>query len=300
MRFATVVVIAAAALGGRARAQCPSVCLPGGGPGRTDCVIEWSGLPSMTASCVDGTGCDQDGVADGTCTFPLLACINVTGSADCTPGTLAGPPTVKPAKAPPAQALASALGALDPVGHGCTALGIAAPLKVGLPGIKTATSRLKATAVSGGLRDTDKLTLTCQPNPTPPSFSAAVLPILSAKCALPSCHTGPSPSGGQNPEPAHAYADGVGAASTNLLDPLPGEEPAAGRMAGDTGNLSLLDPALELVVVPHQLVEVRTPEAWNVPLERARIRHSPAAERAVAAETGEVAGELCTAGGLGL
>ena len=126
MRLATVVVIAAAALGGRARAQCPSVCLPGGGPARTDCVIEWSGLPGMTASCVDGTGCDQDGVADGTCTFPLLACINVTGSADCTPGTLAGPPTVNPAKAPAAQALASALGALDPAGHGCTAPGIAA------------------------------------------------------------------------------------------------------------------------------------------------------------------------------
>jgi len=216
MRLATVVVIAAAALGGRARAQCPSVCLPGGGPVPTDCVIEWSGLPSMTASCVDGTGCDQDGVADGTCTFPLLACINVTGSADCTPGTLAGPPTVKPAKAPAAQALASALGALDPAGHGCTAPGIAAPLKVGLPGIKPATSRLRATAVSGGLRDTDKLTLTCQPNPTPPSFSAAVLPILSAKCALPSCHSGPSPSGGQNLEPAHAYAESVGVASINL------------------------------------------------------------------------------------
>src|SRR5712691_126227 len=119
MRFATVVVIAAAVLGGRARAQCPSVCFSGGGPARTDCVIEWGGLslPTMTASCVDGTGCDQDGVADGTCTFPLLACINVTGRADCTPGTLAGPPTVKPAKAPAAQALARALAALDPAGH---------------------------------------------------------------------------------------------------------------------------------------------------------------------------------------
>src|SRR5438093_2340627 len=204
MRLATVVVIAAAALGGRARAQCPSMCLPGGGPARTDCVIEWSGLPSMTASCVDGTGCDQDGVADGTCTFPLLACINVTGSADCTPGTLAGPPTVKPAKAPAAQALARALGALDPAGHGCTPPGIAIPLKVGLSGIKPATSRLKATAVSGVLHDTDKLTLTCQPNPTPPSFAGAVQPIFSAKCTLPGCHSGFAPG---NLEPGHAYAE---------------------------------------------------------------------------------------------
>src|SRR5947199_84699 len=125
MRLATVVVIAAAALGGRARAQCPPVCLPGGGPARTDCVDECGGLPG-------------------------------------------------------------------------------------------ATSRLQATAVSGGLHDTDKLTLTCQPNPAPPSFSAAVLPILSAKCALPSCHSGPSPSGGQNLEPAHAYAESVGVASINL------------------------------------------------------------------------------------
>src|SRR5262249_14235981 len=72
------------------------------------------------------------------------------------------------------------------------------------------------------------------------------------------------------------------------LDYLAGEKPAADRTAGDTGNLSLLDPALQLVVVPHQLVEVRTPEPRDVALERARIRGSTAPHRAVAAEAAEV------------
>jgi len=204
------------ALARLASAQCPADCLPGGGSPRTDCVIEWGGLSAMSTTCVDGTACDQDGAADGTCTFPLVACINATGSADCTPGSLAAPPTVKPTTSLAAQALASALGALDPAGHDCTPPGIPVPLKVGLPGIKAVTARMKASAVSGGLRDSDKLALTCQPNPTPPSFATAVQPILSAKCALPSCHSGPSPSGGQNLEPAHAYAESVGVTSINV------------------------------------------------------------------------------------
>ncbi|HYV57754.1 MAG TPA: hypothetical protein VE911_09415 [Candidatus Nitrosopolaris sp.] len=204
------------ALARLASAQCPATCLPGGGSPRTDCVIEWGGVSAMTASCVDGTACDQDGAADGTCTFPLVACLNVTGSADCTPGTLAGPPTVKPTKTPAAQALASALAALAPSGHDCTPPGVTVPLKVGLSGIKAGAARMRVSAVSGGLRDSDKLALTCQPNPTPPSFAGAVQPILSAKCALPSCHSGPSPSGGQNLEPGRAYAESVGVASVNV------------------------------------------------------------------------------------
>src|SRR5262249_25528124 len=199
------------ALARLASAQCPADCLPGGGSPRTDCVIEWGGLSAMSTTCVDGTACDQDGAADGTCTFPLVACINATGSADCTPGSLAAPPTVKATTSLATQAPASPPGALAPAGHACPPPGIPVPLKVGLPGIKAVTARMKASAVSGGLRDSDKLALTCQPNPTPPSFATAVQPILSAKCALPSCHSGPSPSGGPNLQPAHAHAQSLGA-----------------------------------------------------------------------------------------
>ncbi len=70
-----------------------AVCLPGGGAARTDCFAEWlvagpAGAPSVsgtTATCTDGAPCDQDGQADGACTFNVGLCFAVGMPATGTP-----------------------------------------------------------------------------------------------------------------------------------------------------------------------------------------------------------------------
>src|SRR5437763_2799821 len=137
MRFATGFVLVLL-LRGAALGACPPDCIGGGaGPTTTDCFIGWSGLPALTASCTDGDSCDADGKADGTCTFPLSACVNVPGVAGCAPGSLDGAPTVKPSSTPTAQQLASALAALGTSGTSCTPASLAVPVKSGIAGIKS-------------------------------------------------------------------------------------------------------------------------------------------------------------------
>ena len=188
-------------------ADCPPDCVPGGGPAPTDCFLAWSA--SQKATCIDGTECDMDGVADGTCTFGLQACINVPGLASCTPGTLDGTPIVTPSADPLASQLVTALAALDPAVTGCTAMALRLPLKVSLAGIKPGKSRMTVTASSGGKRDKDKVRLVCQKNTTAPSLANQVQPIFTQRCAIPACHVGSSASGGQNLEAGQAYTQSV-------------------------------------------------------------------------------------------
>ncbi len=65
----------------------PGRCVPGGGSRVSDCLLEWlvlptpppdtNGLPSRSVVCTDGDpSCDADGLADGTCTFRMAACMN--------------------------------------------------------------------------------------------------------------------------------------------------------------------------------------------------------------------------------
>jgi cysteine-rich repeat protein len=62
------------------------VYVPGSRRGGNGCLLEWAvqntpvaGLPSTTQTCVDGDpACDQDGANDGSCTFQVSACLNVT------------------------------------------------------------------------------------------------------------------------------------------------------------------------------------------------------------------------------
>ncbi len=72
----------------------------GGGNAANDCNLEFYGIqlvapdperPARAAICTDGAACDADGVADGTCTFPIGLCINVTDPRlpDCTPTAIA-------------------------------------------------------------------------------------------------------------------------------------------------------------------------------------------------------------------
>ena len=209
--LATLLVLASAAL-----ADCPPDCVAGGGPAATDCFIEWSGVPGMSDACTDGQACDLDGKVDGACTLGLQGCINVPGQGACMPAGLSGPPTVTPSSNPTAQALASALAKLDPATQGCTPPGLALPLKLSLAGIKTAKARLTVTASSGGKRDRDKLRLTCMPGAPQISFARDVQPIFTARCAITSCHTGPTQqaSGHQSLDAGVAYADSVNAPAT--------------------------------------------------------------------------------------
>jgi hypothetical protein len=211
MRTAVPVTLVAL-LASIASADCvPPNCVAGGGPGpkSTDCFVAWSGIPGMTVTCTDGDACDSDGKADGLCTIPVQACINVPGLGSCTPGGLSAAPSVTPASQPAAQMLENELTTLNLTAEGCTAPGLPVPLGVKLAGIKPGKARMTVTATSGGKRDRDKLRLTCMPSATAPSFAQDVQPILTAKCAIPACHSGPQPSGGQNLEAGRAYADDV-------------------------------------------------------------------------------------------
>lgn len=192
---------------GMALAVCPPDCVPGGGPEATDCFLAWS--ENQKATCVDGTACDMDGVADGACTFALQACINVSGMGTCTPGTLDGTPVVTPSQDPLASQLVTALSAVDPATQGCTSMALRLPLKVSLAGIKPGKSRMTVVASSGGKRDKDKVRLVCEKNPTAPSLGTQVQPILTQRCAIPACHVGTSASGGQNLEVGQSYAQSV-------------------------------------------------------------------------------------------
>jgi hypothetical protein len=228
-----VALIALLLLRGGALAVCPPDCVGGGvGSPSTDCFVGWSGLPSLTATCTDGDACDADGKADGVCTFPLAACINVPGVSGCTPGTLDSAPTVKPSNTPTAQQLASALAALGASGTACTPAGVAVPLKVGLSGIKAGKVRLTVTSASGGKRDKDKLKLTCLPSTVTPSFSSVIQPIFTAKCATSGgCHDSSFRAGANGSRPGQvleagvAYGESVGVQSSEspkLLRVKPG------------------------------------------------------------------------------
>jgi len=84
-----------------------ALCLAGGGTRKTDCVVEWlvpatapvvqTGTSAPLMTCTDGAGCDQDGRADGVCTFAVGLCFDVTdarlvdgaGNLLCAPAELA-------------------------------------------------------------------------------------------------------------------------------------------------------------------------------------------------------------------
>src|SRR5207247_2883059 len=104
-------------------------------------------------------------------------------------------------------------------------------------------------------------------------------------------------------DPAHVggqRADvvlGEEAAEGCHLDRLATKEERADRVLGDSPDLALRDPVPELLVAAHAVVEVRTPVARHVALERARVGSPAGAERTVAGEAAELRGEVWAAGG---
>ncbi len=84
------------ALLGLAAAPGVWALVPGGGPKKSDCYLEYDGLDDATAGrfkgkaqyqCTDGASCDGDGQENGSCTFNVAVCVNQADSSlpQCTP-----------------------------------------------------------------------------------------------------------------------------------------------------------------------------------------------------------------------
>jgi hypothetical protein len=221
MRPGSVIALSSLLLAQVARAACPGPqCFGGGGPSATDCIVTWSGITASATTCVDGSACDQDGVADGVCTFGLAACL---GDAGC--GVTGGVTSAKvvPAKIAGGAALAAAIQALAP--DQCTAPGFTVPVKLSaqLGPIKPGVDKMKAIVVAGGKKDPDTVKLTCQA--ATPSFANDIQPILTQRCTQGACHGADFVSQGLNLSEGVAYASLVGAKSAeggNLKIVMPG------------------------------------------------------------------------------
>ena len=92
MRQSRVPMIVAALLA--VAGQATAATVRGGGSARTDCALVFEipgankpALPAVPKSvdCIDGDpSCDDDGLRNGECVFPLQLCVNSTAVADCT------------------------------------------------------------------------------------------------------------------------------------------------------------------------------------------------------------------------
>lgn len=207
-----IVFVSLLALSVSAGADCPPTCFPGGGPAKTDCFVEWGGIPSTgPVPCADGDpACDTDGKVDSVCTFGVAACINVPGDAlGCTAGTLTAAPRLSPQSDPAVRAFAAGLAALGVSGQACTPPGLPVRLKISGTAVKPGKMRLRLTAAAGGKRDVDTLRFVCLPG-TPSFRNDLQVPIFTPKCATSGCHRGLSASGGLNLEEGQARANLVG------------------------------------------------------------------------------------------
>jgi hypothetical protein len=127
----------------------------GGGDTATDCYATFDGVDADTVQCADGCPCDKDGATNNQCSFEVSLCVNQTGVAGCTPGTVSKL-KVKPKKigpVPPADLATANCG---------TAKAIAVRLKK--KGKRPGTKKIRVNAKGSGGQDKDLLTLTCTPN----------------------------------------------------------------------------------------------------------------------------------------
>jgi hypothetical protein len=199
-RIALIIFVALVAAD--AAAQCPPSCAGGGGPASSDCFLAYGGASGPTITCTDGNpSCDVDGVIDGTCTFGVTACTNVTVGA-CTATPLDAPPTAI-AKGTGAEAFVAALAQLSTTTQACTEPGLVKLTIANSPSkLKPAKVTLKVTAVAGGKKDKDKLRFVC--NPGQPGLAANVQPIFTDTCTFAGCHAGAFPQSGMNLEAGQA------------------------------------------------------------------------------------------------
>lgn len=146
----------------------------GKGAASNECLHEAYGLQEVGGkiTCVDGAPCDEDGVVNDACLFPVGFCLNVADPdlPDCDANaTLAAVSiTAKPASAAIAAAAAQVNAALPLSGSTCVfSDGYYVPVKItGSGAKKDGKGSLKIVATSADSRkDTDSLKLVCQPAP---------------------------------------------------------------------------------------------------------------------------------------
>jgi hypothetical protein len=170
--LAVALVLAALAL---AHADCATTCdVPGGGSARTDCLVEFGGVPGTRVRCIDGDPtCDSDGAVNGACRFAVTACLGLADAdlPKCTAGEVAsfrvrnGWPGSKKfiqELATLESSVASALPATSTCRPGV-------PVYVALRGkkrFKPGTLHLRTQALAtDGRKDVDGIALTCVPSP---------------------------------------------------------------------------------------------------------------------------------------
>jgi hypothetical protein len=178
MRQHSVVVrlamlVALCSLSAPARAQ-----VPGGGPAKTDCYVEWSGITpnkGKNLDCQDGDpSCDVDTTQNGVCVLGVGVCVAQTNVPECTPQQIdkvtvkAQPKTVKlgSVKIPVSPPVPPLTPITAPT---CSAESIIRlPLKVTKKGtLKPSTKiTLTATAIASAKpkKDKDILKIRCVPN----------------------------------------------------------------------------------------------------------------------------------------
>ncbi|MGH7895259.1 MAG: hypothetical protein ACREQL_11370 [Candidatus Binatia bacterium] len=165
----------------------PTFFVPGGGPPKTDCLGEWrimnaAGRPKGDGKalprqrCTDGdTGCDADGLRNGTCEFTVAPCFSRADArlskcslASIDSWTLVG--KVDPAD-PTIAALLASVAALGPSSVAGATVTFAPRLAeqdaCGTPVTIAVSAKgrlaLRARTLGSGLRDVDNLRLVCAP-----------------------------------------------------------------------------------------------------------------------------------------
>ena len=148
--------------------------VPGGGPKKSDCYVQWQVTsPDVTGNgknrvdCDDGGACDADGAADGTCTINLSLCgFQTDPSGACTPQALTAITGPKKVKVKPKTVTISA--PLPVLAAPVSAATCGAPVTIKVPigsgkkQPKVIYTGLKATSSGKPKADPgDKLTLTC-------------------------------------------------------------------------------------------------------------------------------------------
>jgi len=195
-RFLSIMCVAAlAALAAPARAQ-----VTGGGPAKSDCYVEWSGVTpnkGKNLDCQDGDpSCDVDGVQNGLCVLGIGVCLAQTNVPECIPQSVQkamvkpSPKTLKiaGAKVPTPVPVVPAFPTTGPVCGDQTIFRM--PLKVNNKGkLKPSqTVTLTATAVVSlkPKKDKDVIKVRCVPNtgggecPANPAGGPRELQLLAA------------------------------------------------------------------------------------------------------------------------
>jgi hypothetical protein len=150
--------------------------VPGGGPKKSDCYVEWlvtsPSVPPTKGTrvdCADGSACDADGKADGTCTIDVAVCAFQTDpNLTCTPNSLTAITGPTKAKVKPKSAAGSIVATLPtpptaPISVATCgpSLEVKIPVGSGKKGAKITYTGLKATSSGKPKKDSDKLTLSC-------------------------------------------------------------------------------------------------------------------------------------------